>query len=594
MTPRLNQGSVQENTASQRRQAAVTKQSKGILLAAVSTALATAGVVLWTGRAPWSAAVGSPLGEADNHLWMYARATRTLLGADAPWANLPDGVPIPLMDPVNLPLYLLGAAAGPQAGWNLAALLLVALSGLSAFALSRELGADRGAFVALVAGSAAPALAGVVDFGLTEAWGVGWLGLHAALLLRFGRDGRWPSALGAGLCLALAALQGWYQALFCLVVEPVLVLACLGRGGGRRIPGIVAQGLLALAATLPAFLGLRDAQALWSGRWHAPPVSPPPFRPDWTTLPIGGADLLTLFRPALETVAPSKAVYLGVVVLALCALGLVLRRRGVALLLLCAGLLLALALGPWPTSAGRPLGVPGPAMALLRLFPDLQGLSHWHRAVVAAVPFLAAAAGLGADGLLGRLRPGLQRVAVPALALLVLADGLLLSVTPWPRPSIPREVPDSLLALRDEAASLPPDASRGVVQLPFDNGRLPFSDEPARRYDRWQVLHGLPRSESYESVDALLDRSRLVAGWQEATGQRSTLPPEQRPRLRNAPVLDDADTVAIEVQRLQDWGYRWVVLHRDRTPTPDRAEEAVTAALGPPRVHGDDRVWRLP
>ena len=38
---------------------------------------------------------------------------------------------------------------------------------------------------------------GVVDFGITESWTVGWLALHVALLLRYARTGGARWAVGA-------------------------------------------------------------------------------------------------------------------------------------------------------------------------------------------------------------------------------------------------------------------------------------------------------------------------------------------------------------------------------------------------------------
>ncbi|RME24463.1 MAG: hypothetical protein D6798_11205, partial [Deltaproteobacteria bacterium] len=201
--------------------------------------LACALVVTWPGGAPWRLAVGHPLGEADNHRWMWWRAAAVLSGDPGPWANLPVGEALPVMDPANLLLYLPAGLLDPVVGWNLAALLLVALSGLGARALAWELGARDGAMIALVAGCCSPFLAGVLDFGITESWGIGWLALHAAWLLRYARTGR-PAAGGlAGIFLGACALTGWYQALFTLVVEVPLVLWALRRGGLRRLPGLL-------------------------------------------------------------------------------------------------------------------------------------------------------------------------------------------------------------------------------------------------------------------------------------------------------------------------------------------------------------------
>jgi len=591
MSTRRLLGRHQENTAERPLQGHWSASSEPVRDVALFVAIVTIVTTLARTALPWRGALGSPLGETDNHLWMLWRAARLLAGQAGPWSNLPVGDPIPLMDPANLPPFLAGAWLDPVLGWNLLALWCVGLALAGGYLLGRELAGPRGAVVAMVATGAAPFLGGVLDFGITEAWGLGWLALHAALLLRFSREGRARDALGAGLCLGALALTGWYQALFGLVAELGLVAWALARGGPRRLPGLLLQGLLALLLVLPSFLKLRTQQGLWAGRWHPPAGGPPSWRPDWHALPIGGTDLLNLVLPSLHTQAPSKAVYLGLVVVLLVLVGLLRRPRVAGPCLALALPFLLLALGPWPTVAGHALGLPGPARGLVQALPSLGALSHWYRAVGAAVPFVAAAAGVGAESLLR----GRGRAALLALAGLVLVDGLALSQTPWPRPVVEAALPASLTRAAELAAAADPAAARGVIELPFDNGRAPFSTEPARTYDRWQVRHGLPRSESYEACDALLVNSPLVAGWQAATGLPDRLPPEQRPPfgMRALPPLVDPAAVTAECARLQRWGYRFVVLHSDRAPQPERAAAAVTAALGPGSPVGDDMLWEL-
>lgn len=555
-------------------------------------ALATLLLTLHSGAAPWRRALGSELGEADNHLWMWWRASRWLVGQRGPWTDLPVGEALPLMDPAHLPPYLLGAVIDPVVGWNLVAAWAVLLAMAGGRLLGRELGGPQAGplagTVAMVACGASPFLAGVIDFGITEAWGLGWLGLHAGLLLRFLRTGRTRDALLAGLCLGALALTGAYAALFGLVAEVGLLLWALSRGGARRLPGLLGQGLLALLMALPLAWVTAGAAPAWQGRFHAPSPVPPPPRPDWRELPVFGTDLLNLLLPSWERVDPSKAVYLGLPVLLLAAWGLLRRPRQVGPLLLIALPLLLLALGPWPAVAGRPLGLPGPAFLLARV-PALQGLSHWHRAVGLAVPLLAAAAGLGAAS----LGPRLRAPAAGALCGLLLLDGLLLGQTPWPRRSHPVDAPAVLLAA---AALAPAQGPRGVIQIPFDNGRAMFSAEPARLYDRWQVHHGLPRAESYESRDSLLARSPLVAGWQAATGLPLTLPPEQRPppAMRDRPPLTEPAAVVQEVRQLRAWGYGFVVLHPGRAPDAAAARAAVEAALGSGIEVEGEVLWTLP
>ncbi|MFT4976513.1 MAG: hypothetical protein ACI8S6_002418 [Myxococcota bacterium] len=331
---------------------------------------------------------------------------------------------------------------------------------------------------------------------------------------------------------------------------------------------------------LPAlvrFLAVRDQ---WRPRWLAPPPGPPGPRPDWAELPIYGTDLLNLLLPYVGDVHPSKSVYIGLVVLFLALWGLLWRPRQAGPMWLLALGPLSLSLGYWPTVAGYPMGVPGPAWFLVEAMPELRGLSHWHRAAGAAVPFIAAAAAIGFDALPKR------RWLLPVVSALILLDGALLSQTAWPRTTFVLSAPESLTTLPGEG---------GIIQIPFDNSREMFSDEPARIYSRWQLVHGRQIAENYEGVDALLERSVLVAAAQSACWNRSTLPPyyQPPPEMRD-PEPPDAEALAAEREELIGWGYEWIVLHRERCRVPARAIPLLDRLLGRgERLPDGDVAWRL-
>lgn len=546
------------------------------LLSAVAALIAW-----WPSRAPWSALVGSPLGETDNHLWMLWMSVRGAVGDGRILANAPDDVGIPLMDPVNLPAFLALWPAGPTLAWAGLLVWNVLLAFVGGAALSREVAGPSAAPFGALALASAPFLVGVADFGITESWTVGWLALHVALLLRYAREGGARHAVGAGLCLGFVALSGWYSALFGLIVEVALVPALLWRS---RRPGLIGQGLIGLLMVAPSFWSFLPSRGLWEHRWRPPPPDPGPPWPDWAILPRMGTDLLNLVTPRWETVAPSKAVYLGLVLLALVGLGLVRAPRRAGPMLALALPFLLLALGAWPRIAGQALGVRGPAWWLATLVPSLQGISHWQRAVGAAVPFLVAAAAVGVGSGLRSSR--LRMVAMVAL----LVDGVASSQTPWPRSAYLPEVDPGLLELGDPLAE-----GAGVIQLPFDNGRVEFSDEPARLFNRWQVFHQHPVAENYEGPDALLRRSRLVAAADGACGVRFTGPSAYKPNeaWRRSALARAPEALAAELEQLQTWGYRWIVLHPARAATPRRCQEALEAALGPAEDRSGLKVWDL-
>lgn len=464
-------------------------------------------LLLW----PWplrpSHLPAHPLGEGTNHAWMFWRAFQS-----GPVSNWPEGIALPLMDPVNLPAAVFGLQGVVY--FNLV------LAFLGAWALARALeGSDEVALTSGVAGMSAPVLLSLVDMGLTEALPIGWLGLHAAALIRWGDTGRHRWWLASGLALAAFALSGWYHAFFGLVVELPLAAWVLWRS--RRPVGVLGQGVLAAVVVLPRALA-HDA-SLWAHRFLQASPHPPEFRPHWRELPVFGTDLLNLVLPALERVGPSKAVYVGLVGLGLALLG---RRRG----------LLLLALPLWVLALGHHLSVSGHVLfAMPAKFVPLDGLSHWHRAAGPASVFLAVAAGFGAE------RLPRWWLALPLLVL----DSLLLSQTEYPRRLID---------------PTPPPVYQGVdgvlLELPFDNHRADFGEALPRRSNLWQLTHEQPVAENHEGVDALM-RSPDVRALDGAC------------RLETHAPVD----FTLEVDQ--------VLVSEDLCPWPERLVPALEAAYGP-------------
>ena len=364
--------------------------------------------------------VGDPLGEADNHLWMFWHA----LGSGR--ANLPAGVALPLMDPVNLPVFSVGHWVSPSLGWAGMRLWNVALAFVGGAALARCFVRGPAVWVGSVVLGTAPFLSGVMDFGITESWPVGWFAIHMAALLGLARHGGIGRALLAGVSLGMIGLSGWYHALFGLVLEVALVPLLWWR---YRRTALWMQGGVGLVMVLPSLLRFLSVADGFEARWRAPSPGPPGPRPDWADLPVFGTDVLNFVLPHLDAVHPSKTVYLGVVALALAVVGLVLRPR-VTLPLLAGALPFGiLALGHWPTLAGKAIGFPGPAWFLAEHVDAMRGLSHWYRAVAGCLPFLAAAAAVGADALLSRLPRGTTAIG-SGLVVLITFDAILLGGNP--------------------------------------------------------------------------------------------------------------------------------------------------------------------
>ncbi|MDP6932584.1 MAG: hypothetical protein QGG40_06680, partial [Myxococcota bacterium] len=92
---------------------------------------------------PWRGYMGDSIGETDNHVWM---AWRWLHPGGTPVVNLPEGMALPLMDPVNMlpfvPVWWMGQLVldPPSAmviGWNAMVAWNVALALFGGWMLSR-------------------------------------------------------------------------------------------------------------------------------------------------------------------------------------------------------------------------------------------------------------------------------------------------------------------------------------------------------------------------------------------------------------------------------------------------------------------------
>lgn len=552
-----------------------------LLFVLASTVLVTWPLVMHPGTV-----FGHPRGETDNHLWMLWRAVQHLAGRPGPWENVPTGSPVPLMDPVNLPLFLPGYLVDPVWGWNGLLVLEVVLGMLAAGFLARRFVGPEAAWVAMAVAGCSPFLAGVMEFGISESFPLWLLSLHLAFLVRHAEEGRVRDAVLAGACLGGFACSGWYHAFFGLVIDVLLVPVLIGRY--RRWVGLLLQGLGAGLVVLPSFLHFLSIRHVWQFRWYVPPGIPIVHHGNWRWLTAYGTDLLNLVLPTPMPAPISHSVYLGLGAIALAVVGAVAAPRKALPFLAPFAALVLLALGYWirvanhtiPMGGGDPL--PGPALLLVEAFHPLAGLSHWYRAVGPATVLLAVLAALGAERLAGR-RPWIARV----LAVVVVVEGVALGGTHWPRLRYDASAPPVYAAL---------SAPGGLIDLPFDNGRVPFTDEEARQYNRWQVSHGRPVAEHYDGRDDLLSRNRLVAMLDTLCGLPPTLPPYELPpgEMRDLSRLEDGPLLEAATRALLKTGLTYVVLHRSRARTPEKAEAVLDRLYGPPEVDvAGDAAWRI-
>lgn len=508
----------------------------------VATALVGTAIFLWPAR--WGL-VGDPHGETHHHLWALAEA---LLGLEV---NFPVGWRVPLMDPPNLPAFALGWLWSPVVAYNLVAVSNVLLAALGGWRLGHQVGGRAGAWVAMPAVAWSPFLGGAVEFGVTEAWPLGWYALHVAEMLALRRAPSTGRALLAGTFLGVFALSGWYHAAFALVVSPLLAFFVRRRA-------VVVVGLVALALVLPRLVDLLPHLGVWADR--AAGLSAPTDIRAWTRAERYGTDLAS-FLPAWDVVTPSYSVYLGVVTVALAALG---GRAGWPFLAMALPLWV-LALGHWLRWRGDVLVEhPLPAGWLVSTFDTAQFVTHWYRAAGPATVLLAAAAAAGA-----------ARVPrwAPLLAAAVLVDGLAFARTRWPRVAAPLSLPAELATMR---------ALEGpIFELPVDDNRTPPERAGSRRpYWVWQLFHRQPVAENYEGSDSALRLSGQARALQAGCGGL----PVSRPGATDAgEVASGSDVVT-----LAELGFRHVVVHASLAPAGCVAH--VEATLGPATTAG---AWAL-
>ena len=505
-------------------------------------------VVTWPVVVNPNELIGHQLGEVDNHFWMFWRAKEMFVG-HWPVSNFPVGIEIPIMDPVNLPVYALGAMVDPVIGYNLVVFFNLFLAFWGGWYLAVELNvSSRAAVTAGVALASSPFLSGIASFGITESLTLGWLGLHVGSLWAWHNRRSVVSLVFASASLVALLFSGWYAALIALLVEIlVFVVLCVKsykRGLRGFVLGFFAQGLLASLLIAPRFFQFLGQRDLWAGRWHGGVHPPPEYLPHWRTMSSAGSDLINLFLPALEPVSVSKSVYLGVIVLLLSVAGGK-RARGLIALAL---VFMVLALGYWFTVGGRTVwfGVPLslPALWLTRAFPSLEGVGHWYRLVAPAVLFLSVAAAMGVDKLAKRWSPIFWVAPV-----LVLCDSLAFSQTPWPRSQVESALPAIYEEMTDGGA---------VVQIPFHNGRREFTLDVPRIYNRWQPLHGHEVAENYEGEDASLETNDFLAYVNYLCGVLQPATIRRTARLRV--VAEPADT-SNDLLWLSRNGFKWIVVH---------------------------------
>ncbi len=524
--------------------------------------LAWAVVVVVAATAPvaWSPRflTGYDRGEADNHRWMLWQAAHP----GVVWSNLPDGTAIPLIDPVHLPAFALGLLAGPSEAWNLVLVqdVVAAVVGgawLAVRATRSRSAAPIGMMLAL-----APAFQGVVAFGLTEAWTLGWLALFLGGWLGYCREGsRWDAA-AAAVGLSAYGLSGGYAWFFgAISVIGAMIWAPPPRARWAGVAAILGVTALVSAPSVMAFLSARSA---WSTRTH--PVVSWRYLDGWQDAPVGGTDALALVLPRLP-VPSGRSTYLGVSSLLLAVAGA--RRQAVPVVL--AALFGWLSLGLVVRVAGTAVA-PGVALGLHAL--GFHWIHHWYRAVGPMVVWLIPAAAQGAVW----LSAGKRRVPELALAALIGVESVAVGGNPWPNAQYDTTPPEGIRTLTGDG---------GLLVLPWDEPGE-FDLGVPRPFERWGPELGRPLAVAYDSPPVLRDRVRLAAALNRACGGDDARPFSDPSQL--TPEVADAGR-----QQLAAAGVRELAVWTARAPSPSLCADVAARALGAPdRVApGGVLVWRL-
>lgn len=534
--------------------------------------------------------IGHPGIDVYNHAWGSWWWARSLLDGELPWRTPllvhPKGAVLFHIDPVGallaLPITLAGEASSASVtlGFNLVAVLRVALAGLAAHLLAQELSGRPGphGLVAGIAHMTAPYLLCEQYNGITEATATGFVALALWGWARAFRLGR-PRDHGlAGLLTGLCAANTFYFGLaLVLPLAPILLVGLLRR---RVSPLALLSGALATAAiALPVFLAFRYS-------FEVPDAALPRGGHQNLALILHNAvDPQELVRPGFRSYDFAAAgelfehsLYLRASLVLAAGIGVLLlpRTRGPWLALALVPLILAL--GPYLVWNGALVKtgeqVVGLPFMLLQLAVPELAITHAARLGVVGIATLCGLAGVA----LARLPTRLGWLLSPLLAALIAAEGLWASPVSPPLPSAPAVVPAVVTAL----AAAEPSDRRGVLDLPPQVDRTMLTS----RHLWYQTGHGRPIPYSIDPHTSRSgDNDVLLSLERHTRGER-----------------DSHTMSADQLRQVLPGRYAAVVVHEDLEAAGRGFDSArgglyvrlMTELLGPPTsTDGERHVWTL-
>jgi len=510
-------------------------------------------------------ALSRPDTEAAIHIWgLWAAAVSGHpYIVDTQHMAWPDGFVGVLVDPLNLPAFLLGLLHGVPAAYNMTLYMGLVLAATAGALLARRAGGNPavGAFVA----AASPPLLTQSSLGMTETFTVGVVGLCLLALLRCLEHPSWRRVVLAGVALAACWYGGPYNGVWASLICVVVGIGALVRSPQRwreLLAALSGTGLVGVLLTAPlanAVLSLRVAGqpgTAAASRLQAPMVNADMFRGGLRN----GADLTDPFLPVVLTggeALASHTAYMGIVALSVAALA-VWRRRALWPWLIGAFAVALVALGPWLMMRGHPMQGPGGARLMTPLgwailaFPFLGRLTHWYRIGAVGVILLAVPVSVWARS----WRRGL------AVGGMIALDVALCAPMAWPLETT--AVPDT--AVFDGL-----DGAGAMLTLPESTTKKPNIGFWRDRIQLDQVHHGRPvaglASWGGELSSSGAHAQMLVSGI-EATG-----------------TLDRLEQAAFAGS-----GFRWLTVYHRRLQHDPNRKSRIDGCLGPPIATSRD-VW---
>jgi len=466
--------------------------------------------------------------DTDGHAWGLWWIKTALLRGNWPWWTdrlfAPDGVSLYFHTLaftnglIALPFQLVWPIT---VAYNVVVITSFVASGLALYGLARDCGADPGsAFIAgcLYTFSPFHFAHGIAHLNVLA---LQWLPLYLWALLAACRSRRTVAGLLAGLVLFGVVLTDYYFALFCALATGLVAVW----QRTWRVPALA----LATGVVLSAPLGIPMLRLINQGAL-AGMHEPADFSVDVLGWLVPGE--VSLWGPVTAPIwrrfgsyAEESGAYLGLIPIAIVALGLRAGVRTIVPWVTGAAIFAILALGPWLHVAGLVSFVPLPYFVLSSVIPLVALAGVPARFMAMAFLGVAVAVGLALTALVPA-RPAPRRTAVLALVLV----GLLLEYAPRPYTTTRFVIPSFYADLAREA-----DVGQAVLDLPSATGML------------YQTVHG----------------KRIVGGYVARTPRAQWEALVTHPVVRFvAEDLPCTESLRAEIrERLRHESVRWIVLH---------------------------------